>query len=232
MRTLAVLILLVLVTGPATGAVLEIRGTPAVTTFTNFHDVPNDTTSSTIDYTFPSLIHSFEVPAFDNSLGVLNSTIANVFSDFFATTTHNVIGDEPLIGARAGSRVIGEYKLFKNGIEIDAGNDADGDAQGCFRNVCSAFAEVLFLVSHVDLNALPGDKFDVVMTLSYSAMFGSSEIGTFMDSVGIEASGRSFASYFYDFTPSPVPLPPAAWLFLSAIGLLVVRFRTAKRPER
>lgn len=71
----------------------------------------------------------------------------------------------------------------------------------------------------------PGDDLRLVGTMNARAQWSQTEPGGGLDFVSLEADiGIDRVDYFGDPLP-PVPLPPAIWLFLSALGMLAAKLR-------
>ncbi len=229
MRILFFLIAILFATASANSEVVRVRGDSADNNFTESRDVPNDTTTFNTTNTPSTINASFVVPEFDGALGTLVSTWAQIQGEVGAAGRWNVIGTPTDLGARVSARTSLTFEVFKNGVMVDSGSNGDLDGGGCFATVCTRFAGPTLAFDFNDINAAPGDEYDIAMALTYSSMFNSSEIGTFLDAFSLDVSASISSRYEFEFIPKPVPLPPAAWLFLSAVGLLITKLMRSNR---
>ncbi len=212
--------------------VVTISGTGLQRDFADSYDLPELPDEFTSSKTFPVIEARFVVPSFDESLGSLTSTRVDLFGGIEGVGTWTAVGDPTESFARVILRTVTNYEIFKNGVLVESDTTNEVSNNGCLVGVCTADAGPGMVFGLLDRDAESGDVFDVVMAISYSSAFSPSEFNTFVSSFGLELSAMIYPTYRYEFALKPVPLPPALWLFLSAIGFFTLNIRPTKRLER
>lgn len=229
MRVILIL-LLVLVSMPAKATTVPFGLGDNYSTslmFENDFEVPTDALDTS--GTFPTFTTSFVFPEQDR---VSSSVLQLEFWLVLRTMTTYTGTGRDITGTSATNVTVdnSNFSVFRNGSPIDVGSVFSSESVSvifCGTGCTLADSGLIFL----SLAGIffPGDELLIEIDPRYRTRASPSEVGVELDThkieYSIDLSGRG------EYTVSQVPLPPAIWLFLGALSLLVTRLRRSRASD-